>query len=84
MGCAVEHGCETEESTCGRLIHDHLLGLGIHSADADTARNQDEGCATRVADFIDSLPNGERSQLDLAGQNSALIIIEQSEKRDIF
>jgi hypothetical protein len=37
-----------------------------------------------IADFVDALPGSEFLELDLGGQDSNFVIVEQREKRDVF
>ncbi len=37
-----------------------------------------------IADFVDALPRSEGFELDLGGQNSKFIVVEQGKKRDVF
>jgi len=76
MGSPFQHRSETKEFAVTGLVHDHFLVIFVHGADAHPARNHDVSLSGSVADFVDALSRRKALQLDLAGQNGSLFVVE--------
>ena len=84
MRCLIEHGREAEELAGRRFINDHFLLIFIYGRDPDPSGDHDVRLSCRVAHFVDALTRGEFLEFHLSGQNSRLVIVQQSKERNIF
>ena len=84
MGSLLEHGGEAEEFAMSGLVDDDFLVILVDGGDAHLAGNHHVGLASGVSYFVDALAGREVSQLDLSGQDSSFILVEQREERDVF
>ena len=84
MGRLLQHGGEAEKLAVAGLIDQDLLVILVDGRDLHVAGQQDVGVLSRITDLIYALPWSEYSQVDLRGQNSNFISVEQGKERDVF
>ena len=79
VGGLLEHGCEAEEFTAGRLVHHHFLVILVDRGDAHSSREQHVRLASGLPLFVDPFARREFLQFDLSGEHGALLSVEQGE-----
>jgi hypothetical protein len=84
VGRLLRHGGEAEKLAVAGLIDQDLLVILVDGRDLHVAGQQDVGVLSRITDLIYALPWSEYSQVDLRGQNSNFISVEQGKERDVF
>jgi hypothetical protein len=83
MVAAVQHGCEPKELAYDRLIYDNLLAIFIDCSDAHLPGKHDISLTAGLTHLIDALARRVLLVLDLAGQYSRFIIVEERKERDL-
>ncbi len=80
----LQHGGESEELALAGLIHQHLLVIFVDGCHPHLPRHHHVGVFAGLSHLVDALAGSELLQLDLRGQYSQLIVVQQSEQRDLF
>ena len=84
MRSLLEHGGKAEKFAVGRFVDDDFLVVFVNSRDADAAGDHDVGMSLGVSNLVDAFARREFFQLDLAGKDRCLVVIEKREQWDIF
>src|SRR5438874_4687185 len=80
----LEHRSETEKLAFPRFIDDHFLMVFVHSGDPYLPCDHDVCLPAWVSSLVDAFARGESLELDLAGQHSSLVVVQQRKERNIF
>jgi hypothetical protein len=83
-GSLFQHGGEAKELAVRGLVNNDLLTIFVDGRDADAAGHHHVGLTGLISDFVDALARSKMPHLDLTGENSGFLVIQQRKQRNML
>src|SRR5262249_61634600 len=78
-----QHRREAEEIPVHRLVDQDFLLVFVDRGHANRTGHHHVGPLGRIADLVDALARSERLHFDRGGETRRLVVVEQTEQRDL-